>query len=86
MAFNQNPSSALESRRESLSQPEENRPHRPALRKADGLCARGERRQPDGVAVPMRLLQAARAQEKERVYRLIKVPGGEGLRIQELPS
>ena len=34
----------------------------------------------------LRLLQAARALEKERVYLLVKVLGGAGLRIQELPQ
>ena len=34
----------------------------------------------------LRLLQAARALERERVYLLIKVLGGAGLRIQELPQ
>ena len=34
----------------------------------------------------LRLLQAARTLEKERVYLLIKVLGGAGLRIQELPQ
>lgn len=34
----------------------------------------------------LRLLQAAKALEKERVYLLIKVLGGAGLRIQELPQ
>lgn len=34
----------------------------------------------------LRLLQAARSLERERVYLLIKVLGGAGLRIQELPQ
>ena len=34
----------------------------------------------------LRLLQAARTLDKERVYLLIKVLGGAGLRIQELPQ
>lgn len=34
----------------------------------------------------LRLLQAARALDRERVYLLVKVLGGAGLRIQELPQ
>lgn len=34
----------------------------------------------------LRLLQAAKTQEKEKVYLLVKVLGGAGLRIQELPQ
>ena len=39
-----------------------------------------------GEAASAALLQAARTLEKERVYLLIKVLGGAGLRIQELPQ
>ncbi len=37
-------------------------------------------------AEDLRLLQAARTLEKERVYLLVKMLGGAGLRIQELPQ
>ncbi len=55
MVLNQNLSPVSKSLRKSLSQPEENRPHRLAVRKAEGLSACGERREPDGVAVPVQL-------------------------------
>lgn len=62
-----------------------NRPHRPAVRKADGLSARGERGQPDGVAVPVRLragdggLDQSSAQRAHRRLRLPRRRAGERL-------